>query len=113
MSIAIAYALLLQVVLTGFAAERMAFASSAANALCLTANSASGDGGDDGGTADHAVCCVLCAFAHLTPTLPERVFLANRSVGIASRVEVPRASVFIAGDGRREPRCSQGPPRAA
>lgn len=115
LSVGLAYALLLQLVVAGLAFERSSTISMAADAnsgiLCVR--------GVDGPSqtpvapqADHSVCCALCAFHSLAPLLPD---VAGAGTPLASDGEAgpqPVASIETSGQYRREPRSSQGPPPA-
>lgn len=107
--IALAYALLFQVVFTGISAERMSFAAAGGQEmLCIS----DGTNTDPGKTppADHRSCCTICAFHALTPLLPEAFGLVAPALSFHATAAMPAARVALPRNARREPRTSQGPP---
>lgn len=116
-SIALAYLLVLQLVLAGFAAERMALADgSGLGAICApngtTQDAAAPPGHDDpAGGQDHASYCAICAFHALGSLLPDRITpAAPAPMHARAPAPIPQR-LATHGLDRRNPRSSQGPPR--
>ncbi|MFG1299726.1 DUF2946 family protein [Xanthobacter sp. V3C-3] len=116
LGILLTYALFLQLVFAGMLAERMAFAAAAdMDPICAAAGHGSGSPGSGGdtGLAGHGQACVICAFAALSPPLPERVLAA---VPTAAEAATPVGAGGEAATPLRphhSPRSSQGPPALA
>lgn len=111
-SIALAYALLLQVAFAGIAAERMSLAAiSGQDSLCISASPEAGH--DPAPALDHRACCAICAFHGLTPLLtrPDGLIVPGLSVHAADNR--PTALLLLRPNARHEPRTSQGPPLTA
>ncbi|MFG1377469.1 hypothetical protein [Xanthobacter autotrophicus] len=111
-SIVLAYALLLQVIFTGMAAERMSFAAMGGqDVLCVSA-------GSDADRVpalppDHRTCCAVCAFEGLTPLLAQPVGLIVPQLSVHAADQTLAARLVLARNARHEPRTSQGPPLTA
>lgn len=126
--IALAYALLFQLVFAQAAAERMAFSGlglaaegfggtlsdgpgAYRAAYCLPSGADAPAGGSEGGPSSPFARCVVCAFAALTPPLPERAAEASAPVSHPlEAVPLARAQTPGRGPSRHDPRSSQGPP---
>lgn len=116
LSVVLAYAFLLQLVVAGLAFDRSGAMDMAAgtdgSVLCI--GTADGQGGDPSmPQTDHSVCCALCAGHSPAPLLPA---VAGAGMPVASDHRpgaLPLAGIERTGRDRREPRSSQGPPPVA
>lgn len=109
--IGVAYVLLLQLVLAGFVAERMAMASLGLDVIC---SSSSGFAPEDGPSHDKMAPakCVVCVLANALPVLPDiRGVLHAPGFVTTLRREAVTASAPL--QRSFTPRSSQGPPRQA
>ncbi|MEP9349423.1 hypothetical protein [Xanthobacter sp. KR7-225] len=112
--VALAYALVFQLVFAGALAERMAFADPAGETLCLASADGAPSGGAEKGRPAHLAVCAVCALAALTPPLPERAAAAAEPAFHRTRAGVPpRADAARHDPARHDPRTSQGPPLSA
>lgn len=115
LSVVLAYAFVLQLLVAGLAFERSGAMDMAMGAdgsvLCMSA--VDGQGSDPSmPQADHSVCCALCASHSPTPLLPA---VAGAGMPVATDHRpgpFPLAGIEGSGRDRREPRSSQGPPMA-
>lgn len=110
---ALAYAVILQLVLAGLAAERMVFAATGAGEVLCAGGTAPDDAGGTAPPVDHAACRAICAAATAFPLVPEAA-TAQAPGAILARPDRPLTGQrFALWDQRREPRTSQGPPSRA
>ena len=110
----LSYVLAVQLVATGLVATRMAIAASEdAIELCHGhgADDGTADTGETGHHGGHGVCLV-CAFASVSPPLPETAMVVSARLGTTASFLL-KPGFGGAGDDRREPRSSQGPPPTA
>lgn len=107
-----AYALALQMLFGGIVATQMAVGAGADSFLnCSTVDNPTTDNGAKGGAKLGHGFCAVCAFASLSPPLPEAATKVFFGILSGSRpVLSPWVSHYI----RRthDPRSSQGPPQA-
>lgn len=112
LSVALAYVLLLQVVIAGIAAERMSFAAiGAPDGLCTSA--ATQTDHEPAQPLNHSDCCAICAFHGLAPVLPAPVGFIVPWFSAHSSRNNPSASRVAPKSERHDPRSSQGPPLTA
>ena len=110
----LSYVLAIQLVATGFVATRMAIAASE-DAVELCHGHGPDDGAADAGKTSHHgghAACLVCAFASLSPPLPETAMVFSPRSGTTASFLLQPAFGRI-GDDRHEPRNSQGPPQTA
>lgn len=106
-----AYALALQMLLTGIAATQMAAADSASPfVICYGSHAQDGGGGNDS-TRIHHASCVACAFVAFSSPVPETaapfVRVEPTEAAPPSGPQIPRNAAL-----HRTPRSSQGPPQS-
>ncbi|MBB6306094.1 hypothetical protein [Xanthobacter tagetidis] len=114
--LALAYALVFQLVFAGAVAERMAVGGMAGTeaALCLPGKDGPASGGTEQDRLSHLSRCVVCAFAALTPPLPEQAAPVAAPASHHTRPpELALAQAAPLGTTRHDPRTSQGPPASA
>jgi len=110
----LSYVLAVQLVAMGLVATRMAIAASE-DAIELCHGLASGDETPDTDKTSHHGghgACLVCAFASVSPPLPETATVFSRRSGSAVSLRLKSAFGRM-GDDRHEPRTSQGPPQTA
>lgn len=114
--LALAYALVFQLVFAGAVAERMSVAGMAGTeaALCLPSKDGPASGGTDQDRPSHLSRCAICAFAALTPPLPAPAAAVAAPISHHARpAALALAQAAPLGTTRHDPRTSQGPPLGA
>jgi hypothetical protein len=112
LSIAVAYAVVLQVLLGSIVATQMAIAApDAAAALCVgEAHGAADPAGKPAPYAAHA-SCMVCAFASFAPPVPDAAAVI---VDVAAEIVRPLVKPALGRTAHRhEPKSSRGPPQSA